>query len=105
VALVVNAPVLCEPLVAFAPANVPPVPVHDVALVELQVSVEAAPLVTEVGDAEIDAVGGAVAVAAGAPDPPPQAARSSAAAVDVTGAKLRVRICSSFRIILGRRAI
>ena len=34
---------------AFAPANVPPVAVHDVALVELQVSVEVLPLAIVVG--------------------------------------------------------
>jgi len=44
---------------AFAPANVPPVPLQDVAFVELQVNVEAAPLTT--------AVGFAVNVAVGAP--------------------------------------
>jgi hypothetical protein len=59
---VVSAPVLCEPLVAFAPANVPPAPVHDVALVELQVNVEAAPLSTAVGFAVSVAVGIAVIV-------------------------------------------
>ena len=53
------------------------------ALVEFQVNVEDPPLVTVVGDAVIDAVGGAVLVVTGAPDPP-QAARSSAAAVDIT---------------------
>jgi hypothetical protein len=67
--------VLCEPLVAFAPANVPPVPVHDVALVELQVNVEAAPLSTAVGFAVSVAVGtGAivtVAVAVGLVPPVP----------------------------------
>ena len=51
------------PLVAFAPANVPPVAVHEVALVELQVSVEAAPLSTAPGLADSVAVGtGAVTV-------------------------------------------
>ena len=59
---VVSAPVLCEPLVAFAPANVPPAPVHAVALVELQVSVEAAPLSTAVGFAVNVAVGTGLAV-------------------------------------------
>jgi hypothetical protein len=44
-------------LAAFVPANVPPVPAHDVALVELQVSVEAAPLTTAVGFAVSVAVG------------------------------------------------
>ena len=43
-----RAPVLCVPLVALAPLQ-PPVAVHEVALVELQVSVEAPPLATEVG--------------------------------------------------------
>ncbi len=42
---------------AFAPANVPPVPVQEVALVALQVSVEAAALTTAVGFAVSVAVG------------------------------------------------
>jgi hypothetical protein len=54
---VVSAPVLCEPLTAFVPTNPAPVPVHDVALVELQVSVEGAPLTTAVGLAVSVAVG------------------------------------------------
>ena len=45
------------PLVAFAPANVPPVAVHEVALVELQVSVDAPPLAIVVGFAVSVAVG------------------------------------------------
>ena len=53
----VSAPVLSEPLRARAPANVPPVPVHDVALVELQVNIEEAPLSTAVGFAANVAVG------------------------------------------------
>jgi hypothetical protein len=53
----VSAPVDWLPLMAFAPANVPPVPVQDVALVEFQVSVEAAPLTTAVGVAVNEAVG------------------------------------------------
>jgi hypothetical protein len=44
-------------LAAFAPANVPPVAVQDVALVELQVSVEDEPLATVVGLAVSVAVG------------------------------------------------
>jgi hypothetical protein len=44
-------------LVAFAPANVPPVAVHEVALVELQVSVDAPPLAIVVGFAVSVAVG------------------------------------------------
>ena len=54
---VVTGPVLCEPLMAFVPANPAPVAVHDVALVELQVSVEAAPLTTAAGFAVSVAVG------------------------------------------------
>ena len=45
------------PLVAFAPANVPPVAVQEVALVELQVSVEDPPLAIVVGLAVSVAVG------------------------------------------------
>ena len=45
------------PLVAFAPANVPPVPVQEVALVEFQVSVELPPLAIVVGLAVSVAVG------------------------------------------------
>jgi hypothetical protein len=44
----VSAPVLCVPLVALAPLQ-PPEAVHEVALVEFHVSVEAPPLATEVG--------------------------------------------------------
>jgi hypothetical protein len=44
----VIAPVLCVPLVALVPLQ-PPVAVHEVALVELHVSVDAAPLATEIG--------------------------------------------------------
>ena len=50
------------PLVPFAPANVPPVAVQDVALVELQVSVEDPPLATLVGLAVTMAVGTGLAV-------------------------------------------
>jgi len=45
------------PLAAFAPANVPPVAAHDVALVEFQVSVEIPRLAIEVGFAVSVAVG------------------------------------------------
>ena len=44
----VRAPVLCVPLVAFVPLQ-PPEAVHEVALVELQLSVEALPLATTDG--------------------------------------------------------
>jgi hypothetical protein len=53
----VKAPVLWLPLGPFAPANVPPVAVHEVALVELQVSVEAPPLAIGLGLAVSVAVG------------------------------------------------
>jgi hypothetical protein len=67
VVLVVSAPVDWLPLVAFAPANVPPVAVQDVALVELQVSVEVPPLAIVVGFAVSVAVGtGAMATVADA---------------------------------------
>jgi hypothetical protein len=100
---VVKAPVLSVPLVAFAPANVPPVAVQDVALVELQVNVALPPLLTVVGEAVIDAVGGADAVVTGTPDPP-QAARSSAAPIAIAGAKQRTRGLSKFCIMFGRCA-
>jgi hypothetical protein len=57
VVLAVKAPVLWLPLMAFAPANVPPVAVQEVAFVELQVSVDAPPLVIVVGFAVSVAVG------------------------------------------------
>jgi hypothetical protein len=71
-----SAPVLCVPLVAFVPLQLPDA-VHDVAFVELHVSVEALPLATEVGAAPSDAVGSAVVVLVLALLPPPQAAISS----------------------------
>ena len=51
-----RAPVLCVPLVALLPLQ-PPVAVHEVALVELHVSVELPPLATEVGFAVSVTVG------------------------------------------------
>jgi hypothetical protein len=60
VAVAVSAPVDRLPLVARAPANVPPVPVQAVALVELQVSVAAPPAVTAAGLAVSVAVAGGV---------------------------------------------
>ena len=56
-----TAPVLCVPLVPFVPLQ-PPVAVHEVALVELQVSVDAAPLATEVGFAVNVTVGAGTTV-------------------------------------------
>ncbi len=43
-----SGPVLCEPLVALVPLQ-PPEAVHEVALVELHVKVDALPLATDVG--------------------------------------------------------
>jgi hypothetical protein len=100
---VVKAPVLSVPLVAFAPANVPPVAVQDVVPVELQVNVALPPLLTVVGEAVIDAVGGADAVVTGTPDPP-QAARSSVAPIAIAGAQQRTRGFSKFCIMFGRCA-
>jgi hypothetical protein len=59
--IAVTAPVLCVPLVPFVPLQ-PPEAVQDVALVELQVSVEAAPLATEVGFAVNVTVGAGTTV-------------------------------------------
>jgi hypothetical protein len=57
VVFAVSTPVDWLPLVAFAPANVPPVAVHEVALVELHVSVDVPPLAIVVGFAVRLAVG------------------------------------------------
>jgi hypothetical protein len=55
--LAVRGPVLWLPLATFAPANVPPVAVQEVALLELQVSVEVPPLAILAGFAFNVAVG------------------------------------------------
>jgi hypothetical protein len=71
----VSAPVDWLPLEAFAPANVPPIAVHEVALVELQVSVDVPPLTIVAGFAVRVAVGWVpivtVAVAAALVPPAP----------------------------------
>jgi hypothetical protein len=85
----VKAPVLWLPLFANAPVQ-PPEALHDEALVELQVNMAAAPLLTVVGDVLIEAVGAGGAEATGADPDPPQAARSSAGPIVITGAKQRV---------------
>jgi hypothetical protein len=103
---VVKAPLLSVPLVAFAPVNVPPEAVQEVALVELQVNVEDPPLAIVVGLAASVAMGtagGAGTVVTGTPDPP-QAARSSAAPIAIAGAKQRIRVLSKFCIMFGRCA-
>lgn len=71
----VRAPVLCEPLVAFVPLQ-PPEAVHEVALVEFHVSMEAAPTAIDVGFAASvtvaaapDKVTVAVAIALAPPAP------------------------------------
>jgi hypothetical protein len=99
VTVAVKAPVLSLPLVAFAPANVPPVAVHEVALVELQVNVAAPSLLTVVGDAVIDAVAGAGLVTIGTDPDPPQAASSSAAPMVITWAVERIRVLWNGRIM------
>ena len=53
---IVSAPVLCVPLVASAPLQLAEA-VHEVALVELHVNVEAPPLAMEVGFADSVTVG------------------------------------------------
>ena len=58
---IVSAPVLCVPLVALLPLQ-PPEAVHEVALVELHVSVEAPPLAIEVGFAVNVTVGAGTTV-------------------------------------------
>jgi hypothetical protein len=65
-----SVPVLCVPLVAFVPLH-PPVAVHEVALVELQVSVEALPAATAVGFAVKVVVGVMLTVAVAAVLVPP----------------------------------
>jgi hypothetical protein len=62
---IVRDPVLCVPLVGLVPLQLPEA-VHEVALVEVHVSVEAPPLATEVGfaDSVTVAVPGTVTVAA-----------------------------------------
>ena len=59
----VNGPVSAVPDVAFDPLQLPDA-VHDVAFVELHVSVLLAPLLTDIGEAESDTVGAGV-------EPPP----------------------------------
>jgi len=83
----VIAPVSCVPLVAFAPLQ-PPEAVQEVALVELHVNVDAAPLTTEVCAALRDAVGDCTPLF---PEftSDPHAATSS----DATTIKLRIRHC------------
>jgi hypothetical protein len=95
---VVKAPVLWLPPVANAPVQ-PPEALQDVAFVELQVSIAAPPLLTAVGDADIDAVGAGGTVVTGADPDPPQAARSSAAPIGIAGAKQRTSVISNSRIM------
>jgi hypothetical protein len=93
----VRGPVLCVPLAASAPLQ-PPEAVQAVALVELQVSVEAPPLVTEVGFAASVAVGAdptltvAVAVAL---EPPGPVQINEYEVADVRGPVLRVPLTAS----------
>jgi hypothetical protein len=74
VAFPVNTPLLCEPLAPSVPLQ-PAEAVHDVALLEAQVSITELPTSTVVCEAVSDAVG----MAAGGWEPPPQAQSSAAA--------------------------
>ena len=65
------------PEVALAPDHAPEA-VHEVALVEDQVSIEDPPLVTDVGFAVTDTVTVGVPVVTASPAPPPQAANARA---------------------------
>jgi len=66
----VTAPVLCEPLTASVPLQ-PPVAVHELALVDVQLSVDALPLATDTGVAARAAVGTTLIPAlTGALEPP-----------------------------------
>jgi hypothetical protein len=90
----VKAPVARLPLFANAPLQ-PPDALQDEALVELQVNMAAAPLLTVVGDALSDAVAAGGAGATGTDPDPPQAARSSAGPIVITRAKQRVIVLSN----------
>jgi hypothetical protein len=73
--------------------------VHEVASVELQVSMEDPPLAIEVGLAVSETVGGDGFVVTGADPDPPQAVRSSAAPIVITGATQRIRVFWNSRIM------
>jgi hypothetical protein len=66
-----SAPVLCEPLTASGPLQAPEA-AQDVALLELQVSVEDAPALIVLAEAVNETVG----TGGGAPEPPPHADRA-----------------------------
>jgi hypothetical protein len=86
------------PLVANAPVQ-PPEALHELAPVELQVSMEDPPLAMEVGLAVSETVGGDGFGVTGTDPDPPQAVSSSAAPIGITGAKQRIRIFSNSRIM------
>jgi hypothetical protein len=88
----VRAPVLCVPLVPLVPLQ-PPDAVHEVALVELHVSVEAPPLATEVGFAVNVTVGAGTTVTVAVTTllvPPVPVHAKEYDAVDVSGPVLCV---------------
>jgi hypothetical protein len=91
VVLAVSAAVLCEPFAGRAPLQ-PPDAVQDVAFDELQVRVDAAPLLTLVGAALIEAVGGGGGSEVDDPPPPQDVSRASPAAV----AKPRIEKCMPY---------
>ena len=72
-------PVDWLPLVDLVPTNAPPDAAHEVASVELQVSAALPPLLTAVGDALSDTVGGGGTEVTGTDPEPPQAANVNAA--------------------------
>jgi hypothetical protein len=98
VVLAVRAPVLWVPLVALVPLQ-PPLAVHEVAWVELQVNAAAAPLSTTVVDTLSTAVGSDGTGVAGVDPEPPQAAKVNAAALVHAVIKNRIRpsLSSSIR--------
>ncbi len=96
--LAVSAPVLCEPLNDSTPLQ-PPDAVQDVAFDELHVIFDAAPLLTLLGEALMDAAG-----AGAEPDEPspPQDIRSSSHA---TVANPRLDSCMHLRQSLANVAL
>jgi hypothetical protein len=82
----VSAPVLWLPAVGNMPLQ-PPEPLQEVALAELQVRVDSAPLLMVVGDALSDAVGTALE---GDEFPPPQATNKIAVPIGKSAASRRI---------------
>jgi hypothetical protein len=83
VALPTSAPVDAEPVTAFLPDHDPDA-VQAVALVLLHVSVLAAPVVTEAGDADSDTVGAGVRLDFAADAPGAKAPKPTANSANIT---------------------